>query len=149
VKEFLSQYTAMRFALDRQDRRRRGQHGLVGSLLLAFWQILKIALLLPLALIQLLSRIQRDFRTGKSDPDNRGTFFSGRRPHGAGATPPPRRDTIRPGDHVALTLDTGAQLVGTIQGARGIGRVGFAKLMFDGRARYIPLHRITRAEVLD
>jgi uncharacterized iron-regulated membrane protein len=78
MKDFVSQYSAHRFALDRQDRRRRGQHGVVASLLLAAWNVLKIAILLPVVAAQLLVVATRDLRAASNDPSYRGTFFAGR-----------------------------------------------------------------------
>lgn len=80
MKTFITQYGAMRFALDRQDRRRRGQHGFLASLLLALGQILVIALLLPIAGLQLLGQIGREVRKATADPNFKGTFVSGRPP---------------------------------------------------------------------
>lgn len=82
MKSFITQYSAHRFALDRQDRRRRGQHGAVASLLLAAWNVLILAILLPVVAAEHLGVALRDLREASNDTSYRGTFFDGRPPNG-------------------------------------------------------------------
>lgn len=76
MKSFITQYSAHRFALDRHDRRRRGQHGIIGSLLLAAWKLLTIALLMPVVVAQLIVAASRDLRHASADPSYRGESSS-------------------------------------------------------------------------
>lgn len=78
MKDFLIQYSALRFALGRQERRRRGQHGFLASVFLLFGQLILFTMLLPIAFVQLLLRLGDDLNRAKADPTYRGTFFHGR-----------------------------------------------------------------------
>lgn len=80
MKDFLTQYSAMRFALDRQDRRRRGQHGVVVSLLLAFGYLLIAMVMLPAVVVRLLREAGNDLQRASADPTYQGRFFNGRPP---------------------------------------------------------------------
>lgn len=79
MRDFLVEYGSLRFALDRQDYRRRGKHGFIASALLLGWYLLVMMILLPIAAVQLVVEAGEELREAKRDPAHRGRIVSGRR----------------------------------------------------------------------
>ena len=72
MRDFLVEYGSLRFALDRQDYRRRGKHGFIASALLLGWYLLVMTILLPIAALQLIVEASDDLRGATRDPKSGG-----------------------------------------------------------------------------
>lgn len=78
MRDFLTQYSAHRFALDRHRRRQRGQHGFLASVVLGMGWVLVMAAMLPIVVARLLLKVAGEVRQASNDPTFRGTLVDGR-----------------------------------------------------------------------